>query len=214
MPSYGETACNEGANTQCFINQKPPASVTQKCLTGPGIDKATDSKGQDCSEYEKNPNYCGFFDTSTFKSKELCCACEEFKCEDTNDLGKTDRFGKGCGDYAKDPLKYCGFPKRDSKTFSYTTCCACQNDVLDKLRNAPDEDNPLRDLPGPLGNLSTSELAGIITASILGVVLIVAIAVAVAAVKCRMKKKMEEKNGPKSPGSEQTIGEIVQFDGV
>jgi hypothetical protein len=214
LPSYGETACNGGANTQCFINQKPPASVRQKCLTGPGIDKATDTKGQDCSEYERNPNYCGFFDSSTFNSKELCCACEEFKCEDTNHLGKTDQFGKGCGDYAEDPLKYCGFPTRDSKTLSYTTCCACQNDVLDKLRNAPDEDKPLGDLPGPLGQLSTSELAGIITASILGVVLIVAIAVAVAAVKCRMKKKMEEKNGPKSPGSEQTIGEIVQFDGV
>merc|ERR1719182_1405163 len=153
----------------------------------------------------------GFFDTPKFKSKELCCACEEFKCEDTNNDGKTDRFGKGCGDYAKDPLKYCGFPSRDSQTLSYTTCCACQDEVINKIKN--EGIKPLGNLSGELG-LTVSELAGIITGSILGVVLIVAIAVACAAVNSRMKKKKEEQNGPKSPGSEQTIGEIVQFDGV
>jgi hypothetical protein len=210
MPSYGEPACSGGADTQCFINLNPPSSVKQKCLAGPGIDKATDSKGQDCSAYETNPGFCGFFDTDTFKSKELCCACEEFECENTNHPSRTDKFGRGCGDYAEDPLKYC-VDIRDSKTLSYTDCCACQTDVLNKLKNPPVK--PLDKLAEKVG-LTPSALAGIITASILGVVIIVVIAVAVAAVKSRMKKKKEEQNAPKSPGYDQSIGEIVQFDGL
>jgi hypothetical protein len=35
----------------------------------------TDSDGDSCSEYTSNPSWCNTYDTETFISSEMCCAC-------------------------------------------------------------------------------------------------------------------------------------------
>ena len=36
---------------------------------------ATDSYGDDCDDYAANPSWCGLYDSDTFISGEMCCAC-------------------------------------------------------------------------------------------------------------------------------------------
>lgn len=186
VPIYGETACAGGSNVQCFINLNPVQ--TKKCVTGP--DNTVDRVGQDCSEYGRHPKYCGFYDTITFNSTK-CCACKAFECSNVDNPSKKDKFGKGCGDYAKKPKQYCGLPFRDSATFSYTDCCACQPEFLANFRVVVDDGGDSNK------GLSTQALAGIITGSALGVVLIVGVVVAVSVVKKGKPSKGSDSSQPR-----------------
>merc|ERR1712176_1302131 len=117
-----------------------------------------------------------------------CCACKKFVCENTNNPLKLDKFGKGCGDYAKNPVQYCAQPKlRDSATFSYTDCCACEPKYLMNWQQT----TAASDKPA---GLSTNAIAGITTGVAVGLVLIVAIVVAVAVVKSKSQKKTARSN--------------------
>ena len=91
----------------------------------------TDEWEDGCTEYAQNPQWCGNYDTDTFKSLEMCCACgggvdEEpivwEECVDTDD-GATDNWGDGCAWYTENPDE-CGNFNNDSFT-SESMCCAC-----------------------------------------------------------------------------------------
>jgi hypothetical protein len=48
-------------------------SVDESCTdTDNGV---TDSFGDSCADYSSNPSWCNSFDTDTFISGEMCCAC-------------------------------------------------------------------------------------------------------------------------------------------
>merc|ERR1711937_879199 len=101
-------------------------------------------------------------------------------CENENNPTKKDKYGKGCGDYAKAPENYCGLPARDSATFSYTDCCACKPK---SHTTSVTEIHPIL--------LSDNLLSAIITGSIVVGVAFIAIIVAAVAVHCRLKVKVE-----------------------
>ena len=53
-------------------------SVYGECLdsnyNSSGVE-LSDSYGDPCSDYIGNTNWCGRYDTSVFRSMEMCCAC-------------------------------------------------------------------------------------------------------------------------------------------
>jgi len=200
--SYGEPACENGKNVQCFINED---FVSRGCVSGP--DYPHDKVGQSCQDYSFNPTLCGFFDTKEFNSTS-CCACQEDECDYKTNENKKDRFGKGCTDYTENPEKYCK-AVRNSKTLSHTDCCACLE--LQEKQLAQLESGVIRPIRDAIDSLEPTVLAAIITGSALGVLLIIGIIVAVVAVRGKTHKKKRDKS-PRKPSQYDQSTEIIEFD--
>jgi len=187
QPTYGETACAEGADIECWMDDSGEA----KCVKGAFSDGTLDSFGQDCSAYAKHPEFCGsnsigYYDTDKFKASR-CCVCQPLECKKTNHENEKDFWGKGCGDYDKNPEKYCYDGKtRDSFTFSYTSCCACPTrpDKIELLPPPP---------PNFLGLTPEQITIGLIAGSALLVVLTVSITVACCVTHHHSEKESEER---------------------
>ena len=81
--------------------------------------------GDQCDWYERNPGYCGNFDTVDFVASAMCCTCgggSTGTCEETND-GVGDVTGDQCDWYAANPSS-CGFYDTE-EFFAEEMCCAC-----------------------------------------------------------------------------------------
>jgi len=84
-----------------------------------------DTTGDQCDWYERNPGYCGNFDTLDFVASAMCCTCgggSTGTCEETNN-GFGDVTGDQCDWYAANPSS-CGY--YDTPDFTANDmCCAC-----------------------------------------------------------------------------------------
>ena len=78
-----------------------------------------------CDWYERNPGYCGSYDTETFKANDMCCSCSggsSGSCYDTNE-GAGDVTGDMCDWYNAYPSS-CG--NYDTEEFvAGDMCCIC-----------------------------------------------------------------------------------------
>ena len=95
---------------------------------------ATNSYNEDCTDYEANQSWCGFWDGNGFVSNDMCCICgggetagaapaaeAASACEANED--KADAFGDTCYDYWSSP-SWCGYTSTGFD--SNADCCACQ----------------------------------------------------------------------------------------
>ena len=64
----------------------PPATGADTCENGPGVDKL----GDDCGRYDSHPEDCGWYDTDTWSSLDVCCACKGKPAPDKNAVDETD----------------------------------------------------------------------------------------------------------------------------
>ena len=85
---------------------------------------------EDCSDYEANPSWCGFWNGNGFVSEDMCCVCdggeivgapEADLCEANED--KADSYGDTCYEYWSNP-HWCGHTNTGFD--SNADCCACQ----------------------------------------------------------------------------------------
>ena len=86
---------------------------------------AGDITNDGCDWYERNPGYCGNYDTESFKAQEMCCTCgggSGGSCYDTNN-GLGDTAGDKCEWYNANPLS-CGNYDTDEFVAS-DMCCVC-----------------------------------------------------------------------------------------
>ena len=121
-------------------------STVEVCVdsnTGPN-GETLDTYGYDCDYFNSNPAWCGWANSDTFNSNEMCCQCgggERYMPETTSDpdaIGTgvcvdtnigyngavlADNYGDNCDDYAEN-LEWCG--EYNSSDFrSEVMCCAC-----------------------------------------------------------------------------------------
>lgn len=86
---------------------------------------AGDVTNDGCDWYERNPGYCGNYDTESFKAQEMCCTCgggSSGSCYDTNN-GFGDTAGDKCEWYNAHPDS-CG--NYDTADFNAgEMCCIC-----------------------------------------------------------------------------------------
>ena len=86
---------------------------------------AGDVTNDGCDWYERNPGYCGSYDTESFKAQEMCCTCgggSSGSCYDTNE-GHGDTAGDKCEWYNANP-RSCG--NYDTAEFiAGDMCCIC-----------------------------------------------------------------------------------------
>ena len=84
-----------------------------------------DVTGDKCDWYERNPGWCGNYDTPTFKANEMCCTCQggsSGSCYDTNN-GHGDSAGDMCDWYNSYPNSCGNF---DTESFKAAEmCCIC-----------------------------------------------------------------------------------------
>ena len=93
--------------------------------------------GEDCTDYNANPSWCGSWDGNGLVSNDMCCECgggipigatvsapaaaETSGCEANED--KVDGFGDTCSEYWTYP-SWCGYTSTGFD--SNADCCACQ----------------------------------------------------------------------------------------
>lgn len=84
-----------------------------------------DVTGDKCDWYERNPGWCGNYDTETFKANEMCCSCSggsSGTCYDTNN-GAGDVTGDKCDWYNSFPESCGSYDTEDFKADDM--CCIC-----------------------------------------------------------------------------------------
>ena len=95
----------------------------------------TDMTNDGCEWYDNYASGCGNYDTDSFFSERMCCACSggvtrtsESVCTDTNE-GLGDSFGDKCDWYTDNPS---GCGNYDTEEFQAAAmCCACQGGCVD-----------------------------------------------------------------------------------
>ena len=84
-----------------------------------------DITGDQCEWYERNPGFCGDYDTTDFIASAMCCTCgggSTGTCIELND-GFGDITGDQCDWYAANPGS-CGLYDTED-FFAEDMCCAC-----------------------------------------------------------------------------------------
>lgn len=124
------TVCGLDVCTPC--GETPEAPAAGQCVnTDNG---AQNWYNEDCTDYEANESWCGFWDGNGFVSNDMCCICgggetagaapaaeAASACEANED--KVDAFGDTCSDYWSSP-SWCGYTSTGFD--SNADCCACQ----------------------------------------------------------------------------------------
>jgi hypothetical protein len=83
QPDACEYACSTGYSTctDTFHAPIPPPAFPPSPPAAPPAgcsdtdDGATDPYGDDCEDYAGSPSWCGGYDSASFSSNEMCCAC-------------------------------------------------------------------------------------------------------------------------------------------